>query len=250
MRTRLVMLFAVFWAAGLIPFAGMAGLLSSQEGKAGQSVEGGRAVYSYRLRGEVRLLILWVGKDDVGGGHISTSRKAEEASDSWYEDIEVLFGSDPSRVPKGINRWGYGREIAQWLQEAGGGAPRLAETEFRGIMRHSEESSLNEALDSTRKASDEGQFLYDATVSRVKPASSTNESRILAEKQEFNYKYPESLLAKFRESLASTPPAKRGELVNTNKAYGAPYGFLTGVSELIRQVREGNSRPSLSYVYN
>jgi hypothetical protein len=84
----------------------------------------------------------------------------------------------------------------------------------------------------------------------VTPALSTNESRILAEKEGFNYRNPESLLEKFRDSLANTPPAKRGELANTTRVYDAPYGFLTGVAQLIRRVREGDSKASLTYVYN
>ena len=250
MKIRLGILLAVLCAAGLYPYAGSATLPSFQEENANHPVQAERTVYAYRLRGEVRLLFLWVGKNDVGGGHIRTIRRAGQPPDGRFDEIEVLFGSDPSRVPKGINRWGYGHEVARWIQEDAGRAIRLVETEFRGIMRHSAESSLNEALDSTKKASEAGQFLYDATLSRVTPALSTNESRILAEKEGFNYRNPESLLEKFRDSLANTPPAKRGELANTTRVYDAPYGFLTGVAQLIRRVREGDSKASLTYVYN
>ncbi len=123
----------------------------------------GEGVYNYRLRGEIRLLLLWLGRDDVGGGSIRITREAP-ADGRWQSEIEVLFGSDPERVPKGINRWGYGRERAEWIQDPAGAGPRLMATEFQGIMRHSPEGSIDEAVAATKQANSSQQFLYDATV--------------------------------------------------------------------------------------
>jgi len=161
-----------------------------------------------------------------------------------------LFGSDPERIPRKISRWGYGREISQWIQDLDDPAPRLVATEFHGIMRHSTESSLDEALTATRQAAASGQYIYDTTLSRVAPASSSNEYRILIEGEEFNYRHPENLLAKFRECLANTPAQRHGQLVNSSGAYEAPYGFLTALSQLIRRVFETDSKPELTFVYN
>jgi len=82
------------------------------------------------------MLLLWLGKDSVGGGHIRVARTAK------LEEIEVLFGSDPTRVPGGINRWGYGRESA----EIGSGITR---TSFVGFMRYSPEQSMEQTRRNT-----------------------------------------------------------------------------------------------------
>jgi len=116
-------------------------------------------------------------------------------------------------------------------------------------MRHSTESSLGEALDRTRQAKDSSQFLYDATLSRVTASSASNEFRMLIQSEEFNYRHPDNLLGNYREMLR-TPPKRTGQLINSPGTYGAPYGFLTGVLQLIRQVFESGSKRSLTYVYN
>ncbi len=242
MRMQVLILIAAFCALDLCRTA-------NGQGTQGQG-DVGDAVYAYQLRGEVRILFFWLGRDNVGGGHIALSRGQNASANSWREEIEVLFGSDPERLPRKISRWGYGRETSQWLQELGYPAPRLVATEFQGIMRHSTESSLDEALATTRQSAASGQYIYDTTLSRVDPAWSSNEYRILMEGEEFNYRHPENLLAKFRECLASTPPQKHGRLVNSSGVYGAPYGFLTALSQLIRRVFEAGSKPVLTFVYN
>jgi hypothetical protein len=244
MRLQITILLAA------ISLSGSLQTVSSQGVKPTRSCQFGSAFYSYKLRGEVRLLVLWLGRDNVGGGHIAFSRSRGVSENLWYEEIEFLFGSDPERIPNKINRWGYGRETSQWLQEEKNSAPRIAWTEFQGIMRRSKESSLGEALDRTGQANDSRQFLYDAILSRVTPASSLSEIRALVQSEEFNYRHPDSLLGNYREMLPKTPPQKSGQLVNSPGMYGSPYGFLTGLSQLIQQVLDTGSKPSLTYVYN
>ena len=193
----------------------------------------GQGVYTYRLRGEVRLLLFWTGKDDVGGGRVTVSPT----------EIEVLFGSKPERIPGKINRWGYGRETAEW---ADGSPPRLAATEFLGIMRHSAESSIDEAVSATEKAAASGQYLYDTTLSKVLPDSAWHEIRVLAEPEDFDYRNPERLLGNLRKALASTPPLRRGQLTHQAE----PYGFLTGLQELIRRASERRALHSLVFLYD
>jgi len=115
----------------------------------------------YRLRGEVRPFLFWIGRGDVGGGHI-TVRRTDSLPGRWSQEIEVLFGSDPARVPQHIKRWGYGRESANWTQGtgAGSGAPRLLATDFQGFMKHSAESSIDEVVPASRGSSGN---LFDVT---------------------------------------------------------------------------------------
>lgn len=65
--------------------------------------------YRYRMKGRVRaLLAFWISRDNVGGGVIRVRRSGDRVA------YEVVMGSDPSRAPRGLNRWGY---LAEEVQE-------------------------------------------------------------------------------------------------------------------------------------
>jgi hypothetical protein len=57
--------------------------------------------HTYRMAGKIRLLLLWVGRDDVGSGVIRWRGAGDETA------IELLIGSDPQRAPGQLNKWGY-----------------------------------------------------------------------------------------------------------------------------------------------
>jgi hypothetical protein len=57
--------------------------------------------HTYRMAGKIRLLMLWVGRDDVGSGVIRWRSARDEKA------IELLIGSDPQRAPGQLNKWGY-----------------------------------------------------------------------------------------------------------------------------------------------
>ena len=57
--------------------------------------------HTYRMAGKIRVLLLWVGRDDVGSGVIKWRGGGDEKA------IEILIGSDPNRAPSQLNKWGY-----------------------------------------------------------------------------------------------------------------------------------------------
>jgi hypothetical protein len=57
--------------------------------------------HTYRMAGKVRMLLLWVGRDDVGSGVIRWRGAGGDKA------IELLIGSDPKRAPGQLNKWGY-----------------------------------------------------------------------------------------------------------------------------------------------
>jgi hypothetical protein len=197
------------------------------------AVPGSETVLVYRLRGEVRPLLFWVGKDNVGGGWVALRRDG-----TAREEIELLFGSDPDHTPRRVNRWGYGREIADW---SGG---TLARTEFQGIMRHSNEQSISQvAADGAS-----GGHQYDGIRSVVVPSKATTEIRVFSDQEEFHFRHPDRLLAKFRDSLSGLPPSKQSQIT---AGFTTPYGFLTGLAHLLRQVSDGRSELRvLTFVFN
>src|SRR5262249_52390591 len=66
--------------------------------------------YHYVMTVRLRFLFFWVKRDDVGGGYIKLGDAAE---DPQLQIVQLLFGSDPAKAPRGINRWGAATEIAQ-----------------------------------------------------------------------------------------------------------------------------------------
>lgn len=220
------------------------------------AVDGGEVfnVYPYRMKGKVRLLFFWVGKDDVGGGHIAIGRTLE-GSDGWRQEIEVLFGSNPERVPGKINRWGYGREESVWTEPAPSSGPRLVRTLFEGFMKHSKEESLSEVQ--SNSAAENGSFVYDGIRSLVGPEEALSEIRTFAAGEDFDYRNSDPIHCGYKKRLAGGPPDKSRKLTK-REGYQAPFGFLTGVNSMLQGAVKAygaggdwmSQRPTLVYVYN
>ena len=87
------------------------------------------AEHRYRMLGKARPLLFWITRDDVGGARITW--RGDRASASGYE---LLIGSDPTKAPLKINRWGY---IAEEM--------RGAHASVLGVMKQSNEKSIEEA---------------------------------------------------------------------------------------------------------
>jgi hypothetical protein len=221
--------------------------------------QAGETTLVYRMRGEVRLLIVWLGKDDVGGGRITLRRNEAAPGARWFEEIEVLFGSSPDQIPGKVNRWGYGREIAEWAQESPETSPHLLATRFEGLMRRSDEKSIAQARKADKTAAAKQLYSFAATESRVFPGEAASEIRYFSEAEEFHYQHPNRLLARYRQRLPELPVAEHEYLLNQPATYELPYGFLSGLSQLLAEVAnrsspssqgDGESRRGLTFVYN
>ncbi len=243
----------LFCAAVLMstPFSRAGGENSSNSGEVYK-------VYNYRMKGKVRLLFFWVGKDDVGGGFIALGRKSEPGGKVWRQEVEVLFGSNPERVPGKINRWGYGREESEWMVPVAAPSPRLVETTFEGFMKHSKEESLSEVQANNGAEKTSGSFVYDGIQSSVGSREAVSEIRTFSTTEDFDYRNAAPIHCGYQKRLQSGPPDKSRRMPNQEEAYAAPFGFLTGVNSVIqrtvRSYAEGENwmslRPSLVYIYN
>ena len=83
----------------------------------------------YKMSAAIRPLLFWIGDGDVGGARI-VWREGEDGRRGY----EFLLGSDPSRAPRKINRWGW---VSEELHE--GKATQM------GLMRKTDEDSIDEA---------------------------------------------------------------------------------------------------------
>ena len=238
---------------GLITLGALHCRLWAQEPEAASHEWGS---YHYRMKGKVRLLLFWVGKDDVGGGQISVG-KATKENGNTSRSVEVFFGSNPERVPGGINRWGYGQETAEWISGDDTAEPILKETLFEGYMKHSQEKGLSEAMANEAKAKSGAQFWYEGTRSLVRSDQAVTELRKFSTNEDFDYRHSQSIRCAYEKRLLSGPDKNR-ELVNSSDGYHEPYGFLTAVQTVIgaavteyaRSRRLNRDQEKLSYVYN
>lgn len=216
-------------------------------------------VFRYTMTGRVRLLLFWVGREGVGGGTIALFQN--RSSDGQIADsVEILFGSNPKRVPGKINRWGYGRESGVWKNSSSpteGGTLQMST--FEGFMRHSNEESLGEVRSKASQDQASEAFWYDAIRSRVTLDEATSTVHVFAEKSDFDYTQPAAVECGYRRRLKTGPPDRSRHLKATEFAYPAPYGFLTAVKTLVTDISNrlnGKSakwaeyRPRLTYIYN
>ena len=124
--------------------------------------------YDYTMTARVHFVFFWAGKDDVGGGYI---RRGVSTQDSRQEFFQVLFGSDPEKAPRAVNRWGAGTEIS-WHKDPVGAIPQndVTASAFFGFMKSSLGKSANEMQSELQKEKELGQHSFTGILSRVEPA--------------------------------------------------------------------------------
>jgi hypothetical protein len=163
--------------------------------------------HTYRMAGKIRILLLWVGRDDVGSGVIKWRGAGDEKA------IELLIGSDPARAPGQLNKWGY-------LVEA----MRGAESSVVGLVSQEKDDRLSDVKAGLKTRKE--QRAFDTIRGRVAATEGTARVGTLHAPSELTYHDADTVL---QSVLAdSTLPVKR-------VARGADIrpGFLTSLTELL-----------------
>jgi hypothetical protein len=137
------------------------------------------------MTARVRLLLFWVGKDDVGGGYIRRGRSKEEPRKEFFQ---VLFGSDPAKAPRAINRWGAGTEVS-WHRnpESQAGSDDVESSTFFGFMKSSKGKSVSEMQDELKKEKDHGEHLFTGILSTVERDRAVSLVVPLPSEMDFNF---------------------------------------------------------------
>jgi len=128
----------------------------------------GAVQYEYIMTARLRLLFFWASKDDVGGGYI---RRGVSSADPHQEFFQVLFGSDPEKAPRGVNRWGGGTEVA-WHRDPVSIPSReddVTSSAFFGFMKSSRGKSATEMQNELKREREKGEHLFTGILSRVEP---------------------------------------------------------------------------------
>jgi len=163
--------------------------------------------YTYRMAGKIRVLLLWVGRDDVGSGVI----KWRSGGDS--KAIELLIGSDPKRAPSQLNKWGY-------LVEA----MRGVESSVVGLISQENDDRLSDVKADLKKRKE--QRAFDTIRGHVGAVNGTARVGTLYAPSHLTYHDADAVL---RDVLADgSLPVK--QIVRRGNVRP---GFLTSLTELI-----------------
>jgi hypothetical protein len=187
--------------------------------------------HTYKMSGRVRMLFLWIGRDDVGSGVIRW-RGAEEEGDYAYE---LLIGSDPLRAPGKLNRWGY---LAEEVQDG--------ECAVVGVMSKSTETGLSEVKAGLKQQAAGRPF--DTIRGRVTPSQAF--ARVTTIEAAGNVSYREADAVLGLALGASVDGMKQIE-----RPSGTRPGFLSSVAEMIRESVASNAKgqrlaaQTIPYIY-
>lgn len=204
--------------------------------------------FDYVMTARVRLLFFWAGKDDVGGGYI---RRGISAEDPRQESLQVLFGSDPTKAPRAINRWGAGTEVVWHKQPVTDAAKQddVVASAFFGFMKSSKGKSVAEMQEELKKEKVQGEHQFTGILSRVDSGRAISLVVPLASNLDYNlhqYSEAEPLMLD-RLSDSERPP----RILKDSAACPRAGEFLDAVSQLADAAVANREAPkSLCYVYD
>ena len=191
--------------------------------------------FDYIMTGKIRLLFFWTGADDVGGGYI---RRSASQSDPDIRLIEVLFGSDPGKAPRGINRWGAATEAI------GDGSNAVF-----GFMTETDPDSVEEAEAEMEARQAGGEHPFSAILSYVSRQDAVSRSIPLFADTDYSIHQFDEARSLIRDRLVGDGPFRR--LDSSARRCGEARGFLQSVEQMIdRALALAETPVSLCYVYN
>jgi hypothetical protein len=167
--------------------------------------------HTYKMSGRVRILLLWIGRDDVGSGVIRW-RGSEDADHAY----ELLIGSDPLRAPGKLNRWGY---LAEEVQD--GECAVVV-----GVISKSTETGISEVKAGLNKPTTARPF--DTIRARITPSQAF--ARVTTVEASGNASYREA-----DAILGLTLGASADGVKQIDRPNGTRPGFLSSVAEIIRE---------------
>ncbi len=180
--------------------------------------------HTYRMAGKVRVLLLWVGRDDVGSGVIKWRGDGDEKA------IEILIGSDPNRAPSQLNKWGY-------LVEA----MRGGESSVVGLISQENDDRLSDVKADLKTHKE--QRAFDTIRGYAATAEGMARVGTLYAPNHLTYHDADTVLDSVLadSSLAVKRVARRGNV--------RP-GFLTSLTELITSsLDKNNDNARLQYIH-
>ena len=209
-----------------------------------QALPSVRSEYQYILTCRLRLLLFWVSGDDVGGGYIKTGDAADDPS---FNMIQLLFGSDPAKTPRGINRWGAGTEVDKL-----DGSRTPESSAFVGFMKSSQGESVSEMQRELSHEKTGGKHRFEAIISRVDSARAVATTVPFYSDKDYDMGQLADAQTMALDQLGDNQARKFRRLDGAERgACDRRGGFLSTTQELLDRSLTGGETPvSLCYVYN
>lgn len=203
-----------------------------------------RAEYQYILSCRLRLLIFWVGRDDLGGGYIKAGRAADDSS---LRMIQLLFGSDPAKTPRAINRWGAGTEVDKL-----NASETPVSSVFVGFMKSSQGESASAMQRELAHEDTAGRHRFEAIISRVDGARAISTTVPFNSDKDYDMSQLAAAQTVALDQLGDDPERKFRRFDGAEHgACDRRGGFLSTTEELLERSLTGEKTPvSLCYVYN
>ena len=204
--------------------------------------------YDYIMTVRLHLLFFWTGKDDVGSGYIRRGVSTENPREEFFQ---VLFGSDPDKAPRAINRWGAGTEVALHKDPVPA-QPReddIQASAFFGFMKSSRGKSVSEMQDELKREKERGEHSFTGILSRVEPSRALSMIVPMQSDTDYNlHQYDTAELLMFDRIGASDRPVK--SLLDPSRCPGAN-AFMATVADLMGSSLNGARGPlSRCYVHD
>ena len=203
-----------------------------------------RAEYDYIMTCRLRLLFFWVTWDDLGGGYIKTG---QAMNDPNLRMIQLLFGSDPAKAPRAINRWGAGTEV---VKLDGSKAPEASA--FVGFMKSSKGESVSAMQRELAHEKSAGKHMFEAIVSRVDGAQAISTTVPFYSDKDYDMSQLAEAQKLALDQLGDGQARKFRRWDGPARLQcRRPGGFLSTTEELLERSLAGEKTPvSLCYVYN
>jgi hypothetical protein len=176
--------------------------------------------FRYRMSAAIRPLLFWIGDSDVGAARIVWLKRED-----GRRGYEFLLGSDPTRAPRKINRWGFVREELR-----DDGAIQI------GLMRKTEEKSVEEAR---AKVGYEGEYIFKVIQTEIAHGQARAKNTVWRVQDDYTYHDIGELLR-----LVGTPPQNPPSINEASMPPGTHPGFLFAVADLVdRAVAAATQEP-------
>jgi hypothetical protein len=203
-----------------------------------------RAEYDYIMTCRLRLLFFWVGRDDLGGGYIKAGQAIDDPS---LRLIQLLFGSDPVKAPRAINRWGAGTEVVRLDS-----SKTPESSAFVGFMKSSKGESVSAMQRELSREKSAGKHLFEAIISRVDSAQAVATTVPFYSDKDYDMRQLAAAQKLALDQLGDGQARKFRRLDGpARRQCGRPGGFLSTTEELLQRSLTGEKTPvALCYVYN
>jgi len=178
--------------------------------------------YRYSMNVRIRpLLVFWISRSGVGTAVVTRNDSPATAR------YTLLIGSDPDRVPRRINRWGYIEEEM-----------RGREAHLLGLMTQSDETSLEEA-DAGVRTQAAGRHPFRVIQGTVDGDRAISRVATIAAPADYTFRQLESVLGLMRSDAAA------GASRSLTLPPGTRPGFLAALADAMRTA----SATPIRYVY-